>query len=94
MVFAWTFCDREFDASKGLKNHLSQCALKRTQVTENDTTYNDDVMDEKGYSGAKGQTDTTFILMPEELCTTLVTSVQRNTKPAMSWSEGWRDCEN
>ena len=32
MVFTHTFCDREFDANKGLKIHLSWCDLKRTQV--------------------------------------------------------------
>ena len=32
MVFTCAFCDREFDANKGLKIHLSRCSFKRTQV--------------------------------------------------------------
>ena len=32
MFFKWAFCDREFDANKGLKIHLSRGNFKRTQV--------------------------------------------------------------
>ena len=32
MVFTYAFCDREFDANKGLKIHISRCDLKRIQV--------------------------------------------------------------
>ena len=32
MFFTCAFCDREFDANKGLKIHLSRCDLKRIQV--------------------------------------------------------------
>ena len=32
MVFTCVFCNRDFDANNGLKIHLSQCDLKRTQV--------------------------------------------------------------
>ena len=32
LFFTCAICDREFEASKGLKIHLSRCDLKRTQV--------------------------------------------------------------
>ena len=35
MAFTCTVCDREFDANKVLKIHLSRCALKITQIIEN-----------------------------------------------------------
>ena len=51
MIFSYTFCDREFGANKWLKIHSSEWALKKTQVIENNKTYNEDVMDENLYSG-------------------------------------------
>ena len=65
--FTCTFCDREYDAKKGLKIYLSQFALKRTQVNENNKTYNEDIIDENVYSETQNQIDTMLILMQEEL---------------------------
>ena len=67
MVFTCTFCDREFNDKMGLKIHLSQCAFKRTQVIENNETYNTDVIGKNIYSGAQEQIDTLLIVMQEKL---------------------------
>ena len=64
MVFSCTFCDREFDGNKGRKIHLSRCALKRTQVIQNNKT-NNNVMDENVFSGTQKQIDIMLILMQE-----------------------------
>ena len=62
MLFACTFCEWEFGTNKGLKIYFSRGALKRTQVIENNITYNEYVMNENVYNGTQEEIDTILIM--------------------------------